>query len=154
MADPQKSFWSDTKLVIVAVVLIAAIIGVTAIVSSGSNSDSAAKKAASAQAHELAASEEAEEATDPSIPRYLGAMIVAHPHNEVATEEQLTQQIITNEESSDPAHEPQAWCSYGSAYSHYVNYNCEGYSVGSSGVLGHIEVTVDTNTGEVLVEDE
>ena len=136
------------------------VVGVVALTSGSSGKSAAETPASEAEVNELiketeeAEGEAAEEATDPSIPRNLEKMIVAHPRNEVATEEQLKQQILTNGESSDPTHKQEASCSYTSSYSHYTHYICEGYSLGGqNSAIAQMEVTVNTDTGEVLVEE-
>ena len=156
-------FWGlseRARLAVVAggIVLIVLIAGGIALASSGSSGGPAANAPASeagVNEFEEAEGEAAEEATDPSIPRSLDEMIVARPHDEVAMEEQLRRQILTNEESADPTHKQEASCNYLSSYGHYVHYDCIGYSLGGqSSAIGQLEVTVDTNTGEVLVEEE
>lgn len=94
------------------------------------------------------------ELTDPTIPHELGEIVIARPRNEEATTAQLSRQIISNEQNSDPRHEAKAWCSYSSAYGDYINYRCQGYEVGAQPVLGELEVSVNKNTGEVFVEAE
>lgn len=145
-----------------AIVVIAAV-GIISLASCGSSSaKSAAETSASeAEINELAdeveeeEAEGAEEAMNPSIPHNFEEVVIAHPRNEESTAAQLRQQIITNEESNDPTHQQEASCSWLSEYGHYVHYECMGYTLGgTSDAIGRVELTVNTNTGEVLVEGE
>lgn len=92
--------------------------------------------------------------TDPNEPRDLEKMIIADPRSEAATENQLKRQIITNAESAEPTYKQEASCNYGSSYSHYVHYYCQGITVGGQGGIATVEVTVDKNTGAVSVKPE
>ena len=141
-------------------VLAIAVIGMFVLSSCGSSSKKSAAEtpASEAEIDELAdeveeeEAEGAEEAMNPSIPQNFEEIIIAHPHNEEATRDQLEKQIVTNEENSDPAHEAQASCTYLSEHDEFINFSCLGFTVGSTNsAMGQIEVTVNRNTGEVLV---
>lgn len=146
------------------VVMIVAVVGMTVLAGcgSGSKKKSAAETPASeAEINELAdeveeeEAEGAEEAVNPSLPHGFEEIIIAHPHNEEATRDQLEKQIVTNEENSDPAHEARASCTYLSEHEEFINFSCLGFTVGSTNsAMGQIEVTVNRSTGEVSVAAE
>jgi len=79
-------------------------------------------------------------------------MIILHPDDEYATEQQLQHQILTNANSTDPTHKHEASCSYGSSYRHYVHYYCQGYTFGGQDEILTLEATVDEVSGAVSVE--
>jgi hypothetical protein len=149
----------STEVRLIVAISVIAVVGMAVLAGCGSSS----KKPASSEAKSHVTAQEGREAEEeafgnprnPDEPRSLEEMIVANPHNEVATEEQLKRQIITNEESSDPTNQQEASCSYLSEYGHYLHYICEGYTLGGqNSAIGQIEVTVNQNNGEVLVEEE
>jgi outer membrane murein-binding lipoprotein Lpp len=151
--------WSREVRLIFAV-LAMSVIGLTVLAGCGSSSKRSAAEtpASEAEINELAdeveeeEAEGAEEAMNPSIPHGFEEMLIAHPQNEESTRDQLEKQIVTNEEHSDPAHEAQASCSYLSEHAEFINFSCLGFTVGSTNsAMGQIEVTVNRNTGEVLV---
>lgn len=152
----------EVRLIIAGLALLVIAGVVVALVTSGSGGKSSGEESASAaEINELAdeveeeEAEGAEEAMNPSIPHNLNEVVIAHPKSEEATTAQLAQQIKTNELSNDPTHQQEASCSYLSEYGVYVHYSCIGYAMGGqSNGIGQIEVTVDRDTGEVLVEEE
>lgn len=152
-----KRVSSETKIAIIAVLVIAGAVVAVIVLAGGSGGKSAASEGPHMTAQE---GREAEEEVfgnpkNPMEPRNLNEVVIAHPKDEEATAAQLQRQIITNEESSDPTHKQEASCGYLSEYGHYISYHCFGYALGTqSSALGELEVTVNTDTGEVLVEEE
>ena len=93
--------------------------------------------------------------SDTSVSRDISEMVIDHPESQLATRQQLEEQIATNMQANEPTYEHEVTCSETTTFEEFTHYLCYGYTIGkvSGGGTGKLEVTVNGITGEVTVEE-